>query len=341
MPIGIIGGIASGIGSIFGASKTASAATQAANTQAAAANNATALQQQALQQTTQNLAPFLHGGTEASQRLAGILGLDPTNSGQAAPSLQLPTLLASQLPNISQQPTYNLPAFTQQQFQQSPGYQYQLQQAQNATRNAATPGQGAFSGATLKALQSNASGLANQDWYQALNNYTNNYNTQYGQNANNLLNQYNAGTQNVLDVYNANTQQQTAQYNANNQNYWSNLAALSNLGGAGQNAAAQLGGFGTTAATNAGQNAIGAGNAIAAGQIGNANAIVGGINSLTGNLLSPTSATGGGASGGGQNNTLLASLLSGVFGGGGGSNQDFSSGDYGAPWSGSGQSLNV
>ncbi len=59
------------------------------------------------------------------------------------------------------------------QFQQSPGYQYALQQAQGATeRRAAATGQN-MSGAESRELGAQAQGLANQDWNNWLNNYQN------------------------------------------------------------------------------------------------------------------------------------------------------------------------
>jgi hypothetical protein len=58
-------------------------------------------------------------------------------------------------------------------FQQSPGYQYALQQSQLATqRKAAASGQG-MSGAEQRELGSQDEGLANQDWSNWLGNYQN------------------------------------------------------------------------------------------------------------------------------------------------------------------------
>lgn len=51
----------------------------------------------------------------------------------------------------------------------SPGYQWQLQQGQQAIDNSAASGGGLFSGATLKAQQTYGTGLANQDYYNNLN----------------------------------------------------------------------------------------------------------------------------------------------------------------------------
>jgi len=57
------------------------------------------------------------------------------------------------------------------QFQQSPGYQYAVQQATNAAqRRAAASGQG-MSGAELREITAQTQGQAGQDWNNWLNNY--------------------------------------------------------------------------------------------------------------------------------------------------------------------------
>jgi hypothetical protein len=285
MPIGLGAAILGGT-SLLGGLISGNAATSAAQTQANAANKANQIEQQQYNQTQQNLAPFLGSGTQANSLLTQLLGL----GGGSAQGFGSTLLTANPATTLGAPPTYNMPAFTQKQFQQSPGYQYQLGQTQNATRNAATPGQGDFSGATLKALQQNAAGLSNQDWWNAYNAYTQNY-----------TNQYNAGNQNYWNQYNAQTSRENQL-----------TGYLSSLAGSGQNAAAQLGGFGQNAATQIGQNTIGAGNALAAGQIGSANSLLGGLSGATGAVLAPSQT---------YQNSLLASLLSG--GGAGGINQDF------------------
>ena len=57
-------------------------------------------------------------------------------------------------------------------FTGSPGYQYQLQQSQNAIQNKATTN-GGVGGNALLELQQNASGLANQNWGQYLSQSSN------------------------------------------------------------------------------------------------------------------------------------------------------------------------
>jgi len=62
------------------------------------------------------------------------------------------------------------PQAFEQQFTASPGYQYNLQQQQGAINNSAAAKGGLTGGNTLMALQSNASGLANQDYQQYIAN---------------------------------------------------------------------------------------------------------------------------------------------------------------------------
>ena len=56
-------------------------------------------------------------------------------------------------------------------MQQSPGYQFQLQQGLNSIQNSAAAGGGALSGATMKAMQQYGTGLAAQDYQNMFSNY--------------------------------------------------------------------------------------------------------------------------------------------------------------------------
>ena len=85
MPFGAIAGIVGGLGSIAGAAIGGNAAQSAANTQAQAAQYSTQLQRDEFNQTTQNLKPFLQGGTNAFQNLLQLLGVgSPGTPGTAA-----------------------------------------------------------------------------------------------------------------------------------------------------------------------------------------------------------------------------------------------------------------
>src|SRR5882724_10892378 len=161
-------------GSLIGGALSAGAAGSAAQTQANAANAATGVQAAEFSQIQNNLAPLLQ---------------DPIARAGGAP------------PSLAGMPQYAEPPFTQAMFQQSPGYQYQLQQIIDATQNAGSVKGGAVSGNALKALQANAGGLANQDWWNAYNKYDQNY-----------QNQFNAANQGFQFGY-----------NALNNNYWNNV----------------------------------------------------------------------------------------------------------------------
>lgn len=70
--------------------------------------------------------------------------------------------------------------FSAAQYQQSPGYQWQLSQGTQAVMNNAAAMGGINSGNTLQALTQYGQGLANQDYYQAANQYSNWQNQVYG-----------------------------------------------------------------------------------------------------------------------------------------------------------------
>ena len=83
-------------------------------------------------------------------------------------------------------------------YQQSPGYGFQLEQGQNSIQNSAAANGSGLSGATLKALQRYGTGLAAQDVNQQYQNYLQGnaqnsgiYQQNYGNNLSNMNNQYN------------------------------------------------------------------------------------------------------------------------------------------------------
>lgn len=121
-----IGGIASGL---IGAS----GAKSAAKSQSRSADQQVALQREIYEQNSANFKPFLDAGTNALAGLQYELGMG------AAPK-------------------------NYQGFQQTPGYQFQLEQGQAATNAVAGARGGLNSGATLQALSSFNQGLANQEY---------------------------------------------------------------------------------------------------------------------------------------------------------------------------------
>lgn len=138
----LLGGVASAVGSSVAAGDQSSAATNAAN-----------LQQQQYQQNLANQQPYMTSGTNA----LNTINSDQANgTGFATP--------------------FNLASFTS-----NPGYQFQLQQGQNAINSSAAATGGTLNGGTLKALDQYTTGLANTTYGDAYNRYLANSQQQYGQ----------------------------------------------------------------------------------------------------------------------------------------------------------------
>jgi len=238
----VIGGSIAAAGAIGGAAISSSGSQSAADTQAAASESANALQYQEFQQQLQLQQPWINAGQQALSQLTGsYINAAPTaasaNQGQAAP-------------------TYTpLNAAT---FQQTPQSQYLQQKATQAAQNQASATGMQLSGAQLQALQSNAAGLASQD-----------YNTAYAQNLQNYQAQLGAYQQNFANA------QAT---------YGLNLNQLQSLAGQGQTASNAATGAAGAYGSAAGANIIGAGNAQAAGQVGSSNAISSGLSSAAGSI---------------------------------------------------------
>jgi hypothetical protein len=212
VPLAIAG---AGIG---GALISSNASRSAANTQANAANRASDLQMQQFQQMQQNLQPYMQLGSSTIPMLQQMLGGDRLNT----PFSFNPTM---------------------QQLEQTPGYQFSLQQGNKALDNAMAAKGLSLSGAQLKGLDAYNTGLASQTFQQQYQNALNNFNTNYGQ---------------AADQYNR----------------------LSGLVKLGQNSAAGVGDAGIQTASNIGNTLMGGANAQAAGQMGVAKAVNGGLSSL-------------------------------------------------------------
>lgn len=280
-----IGGALAGAGSLGSGALGCLGSSNAASAETNALNKQIGFEQSILQAFSQQLAPWYNSGTAALNQLDTFLGLPgPNNAAQMGTpgwgaGLESPSQFSTNylgIPLAGAPTPYNMPTPTINQFQASPGYQYQLSQGVNAIQNASGPTQGVLSGNTLQALQKYGTGLANQDWYNWLNNYQNQYNTQWS---------------------------------ANNQNYWNQIQGAA---AEQQNIVNRLGGISTggqQAATLTGpQSSLisGIGNAFAG--IGQANAAgilgqYGGLSNILQGLL------GSGSSG--TNN--LSSLFQGLF----------------------------
>lgn len=157
MPWGVAAAGISALGSIGSGIMNSNASKSAAQTQANSTNAATATELGMYNQNVAREAPFVSAGTNALPGLLKLLGLD--SSGGGTPSSPIMNMLG-----LGQGGTGQIDPST---FQGSPGYQYQVQQGNNAITNMA---HGNLGGNALRALQANGQQLANQNWNQYLSN---------------------------------------------------------------------------------------------------------------------------------------------------------------------------
>src|ERR1700744_3470974 len=165
----------------------------------------------------QNLQPFMQLGASSIPQLQGQIG-------------KLGNM------NFSFNPT-------EQQLEQTPGYQFTLNQSLNTVNNQLAAKGLNLSGAQAKGIAGYTTGLADQTYQQQYQNALQNFQTNYGV--------------------------QSDQYHR-----------LSGLVGLGQNAAAGVGNAGLQTANTAGNFLTSGANASAAGTIGAANAANAGLGSL-------------------------------------------------------------
>jgi hypothetical protein len=139
VPAALIGGAAiSGGASLLGA-----------NAQAQAAQQSAADQMAMFQQTQQNLKPFIQGGGTTFTNLLAQLGIGPGGTGTG---------------------TLNAP-FDPSKLEQTPGFQFQLNQGNRGVLNASSATGGTRGGNTLKALSSYNQGAASTEYQQGFEDY--------------------------------------------------------------------------------------------------------------------------------------------------------------------------
>lgn len=229
IPVGtaLLGGSAlSGITSLVGGGKQASAARDAAQIQADAARFSAMLQQQRFEEVKGLLTPFVDYGRGAMPSVQWGTGTWP-----GADPADFQNALLTKLPGQWSPTMENL--------ENMPGYKFQLQQGMRAANNAglATYGQ---SGNTIRAGVQAASGLAASNWQSNFNQW---------------LAQQNLDQSGKAQTYNMLTGQ-----------VGTGLQAAGALGGVGIQSAAQVGnalqaaagyqGAGIVGAANAGANAL-------------------------------------------------------------------------------------
>jgi hypothetical protein len=255
----------SGLAGLLGAGVQAGTSVAAANTQASAAQRAAQLQyqlgeqglqfqQQVYNQNEQNLAPWITAGQGAVGSLAQLLQQGSNGQGPLAPWTQ----------------TFTAP--TAQQAAATPGYQFTLQQGQQALQNSAAASGGLLSTGTAKNLDAYSQGLASQTYQQTYNNALNSYLTNF--------NTYNTNASNTFNRY-------------------------ASLAGLGQQATTSAGSLGQQAASTTGNLALGTGGQVgqqynnigaaqASGYVGAGNAINGGLGNLSQYLMLQQLLNGGG-----------------------------------------------
>jgi hypothetical protein len=250
MPFGgllTVGAISAG-GSLFSGLFGASASEKAAQEYEAGLQKAENSLQSDEKAGLQDYRPYLDAGKGATTTLSSLLGTP--GSGLLTPwsgTFQAPTAA---------------------QAEATPGYQFQLQQGENAMQNSAAGRGGLLSGRTLADLNNFAQGTASSNYQNVFNNAFTQYQTAYNQFRNNQQDQYSRLM--GLSGEGLNATQGAEQFRAN---MGGDIASLM-----GQKGAAQA------------QGTIGAANAYGSILPGMANSI--------GSTLSLSSLLGGGGGGG-------------------------------------------
>lgn len=159
MPLAWITAASAG-GSLISGILGANASEEAAQEQYQSEQNAIQFEEQQWNQTEKNEQPFLGAGQNALPYLLRGLGIGGGNTSGTG-SLNAP--------------------FTMADYTRSPGYNFLLQQGQNSIENTASATGGVGGGNTLKALTGYGQGVANQDYWNAYNAYTQNQNQRFNQ----------------------------------------------------------------------------------------------------------------------------------------------------------------
>lgn len=237
----IIGGAIAAVGAVGGSLIASSGAQSAAKTAAGAQQQAAALEQSRYNQTRTDLSPY---NTAGQQTLSSL---------QAQPDIT-----RNELGTAIQQQMQNLPGqMTQQELEQTPGYQFNLSQGTKALQNSAAIKGNGISGNAIRAGLQYATGLADSTYQNQFNNAQTRF-SDYGQNVSNIYNK--------------------------NQLTYNQLGNLANLG---ENAAAATGQQGAQLGIAQGNNIAGAGQSLGAGQVAGSNAIANGLNQFGSQVNTP------------------------------------------------------
>jgi hypothetical protein len=162
-------GWAAGIGAVAGGLLSAGGAEAGAAQQAAYERAALAQQEQMFGEIQANEQPFIQGGQAAESQLNYLMGEGKPGSYGTSSSSS-----AGGYGSLAQ--PFNAQTFQQQ----SPQYQFNLQQGQQNTLNQSASSQGAESGAALSGLESFNQSYANNSYNSAFNNYQTQQNNIFG-----------------------------------------------------------------------------------------------------------------------------------------------------------------
>lgn len=166
----LVGSIVSGIGSLFGGLFGGNAASKASEQYIKALQQAQQSLQGSEDKGLANYQPYLQGGAQAEGTLSQML---------ATPGQGLLTPWTQQFT-----------APTAQQAEQTPGYQFQLQQGENALQNSAAARGGLLSGRTLGDMNNYAQGVASTNYQNVFNNALTQYQSAHNTFQNNQNNTY-------------------------------------------------------------------------------------------------------------------------------------------------------
>lgn len=175
--------------------------------------------------------------------------------------------------------------------QNDPGYQFRLQQGQQALERSAAAKGTLLTGGTLRDVQDYAQGLASNEYQNVYNRALTGWQTNYQQNLGDYQTQYNSSLNDWTTNYNKALQGYQTAYNVFEQNQAKQFNRIADLMGAGQTAAGNLGqqglgyaGLGANTAMGFGGSLAnlytGAGAAQAAGAVGSANAWQGALSGI-------------------------------------------------------------
>ncbi len=142
MSLGISAAGWAAIGAIGSVAVSAYGTSEAADAQAEGASNAGNATLQAQREAIKAQQPILDGGYAATNKLMDLLGLSKNTGAPGFNSLNTPF------------------SFDASQLESTPGYQFQLQQGQEALDRKAAAGGGFYSGAALKAAEGFGQDLA-------------------------------------------------------------------------------------------------------------------------------------------------------------------------------------